>query len=108
MTQSQVHILVVDDERNIRNNLGMVLEADGDEVDTASNGDDALLRVKEGPHDMVFIDIQMPKMDGLELLRYVRGLRPDMPVVMLTAYGTVSRAVVLHGSGGEPYVCAGA
>jgi hypothetical protein len=44
MTQSQVHILVVDDERNIRNNLGMVLEADGHKVDTASNGDDALLR----------------------------------------------------------------
>jgi DNA-binding NtrC family response regulator len=108
MTQSQVHILVVDDERNIRNNLGMVLEAEGYKIDTASNGDDALLRVKEGPYDMVFIDIQMPKMDGLELLRYVRGLRPNMPVVMLTAYGTVSGAVVPYGSGGKTYVCAGA
>jgi len=93
MTQSQVHILVVDDERNIRNNLGMVLEAAGYKVDTASNGDDALLRVKEGLHDIVFADIQMPKMDGLELLRYLRGLRPKMPVVMLTAYGTARRAV---------------
>jgi DNA-binding NtrC family response regulator len=93
MTQSQVHILVVDDERNIRNNLGMVLEAEGYKVDKASNGDDALLRVKEGLYDIVFVDIQMPKMDGLELLGYLRGLRPKMPVVMLTAYGTVSRAV---------------
>ncbi|HEV8720600.1 MAG TPA: response regulator [Candidatus Binatia bacterium] len=93
MTQSQVHILVVDDERNIRNNLGMVLEAEGYEVDKADNGDDALLHVKEGRYDIVFVDIQMPKMDGLELLRYLRGLRPKMPVVMLTAYGTVSRAV---------------
>ena len=93
MTQSQVHILVVDDERNIRNNLGMVLEAEGYKVDTASNGDDALLRVKEGLYDIVFADIQMPKMDGLELLRYLRGLRPKMPVVMLTAYGTARRAV---------------
>jgi DNA-binding NtrC family response regulator len=93
MTQSQVHILVVDDERNIRNNLGMVLEAEGYKVDTVSNGDDALRRVKEGHYDIVFVDIQMPKMDGLELLRYLRGLRPKMPVVMLTAYGTVSRAV---------------
>jgi|SRR5215813_15474158 len=93
MTESQVRILVVDDERNIRNNLGMVLEAEGYKVDTASNGDDALLRVKEGRYDIAFVDIQMPKMDGLELLRYLKGLRPKMPVVMLTAYGTVSRAV---------------
>jgi DNA-binding response OmpR family regulator len=93
MTQSEVHILVVDDERNIRNNLCMVLEAEGYKVDKASSGDDALLRVKEGRYDIVFVDIQMPKMDGLELLRYLRGLRPKMAVVMLTAYGTVSRAV---------------
>jgi DNA-binding NtrC family response regulator len=93
MTRSEVHILVVDDERNIRNNLSMVLEAGGYKVDKASNGDDALLRVKEGLYDIAFVDIQMPKMDGLELLRYLRGLRPKMPVVMLTAYGTVGRAV---------------
>ena len=93
MNQPQMHILVVDDERNIRNNLGMVLEAEGYKVDKASNGDDALLQVKAGLYDIVFVDIQMPKMDGLELLRYLRGLRPKMPVVMLTAYGTVSRAV---------------
>src|SRR5262245_10224703 len=93
MTQAQVHILVVDDERNIRNNLAMVLEAEGYKVDKASNGDDAILQVKAGLYDIVFVDIQMPKMDGLELLRYLRGLRPKMPVVMLTAYGTVSRAV---------------
>jgi DNA-binding NtrC family response regulator len=71
----------------------MVLEAEGYDVDTADKGDEALLRVKEGRYDIVFVDIQMPKMDGLELLRHLRGLRPRMPVVMLTAYGTVSRAV---------------
>jgi DNA-binding NtrC family response regulator len=93
MTQSQVHILVVDDERNIRNNLSMVLEAAGYRVDMASNGDDALLRVKEGLYDIALVDVQMPKMNGLEVLRYFRGLRPKMAVVILTAYGTVSRAV---------------
>jgi DNA-binding response OmpR family regulator len=93
MSQSQIQILVVDDERNIRNNLGMVLEVEGYKVDTASNGEEALQRVKDGRYDIAFIDIQMPKMDGLELLRSLRGLRPKMPVVMLTAYGTVGRAV---------------
>src|SRR5262245_51544770 len=93
MSQSQVHILVVDDERNIRNNLGMVLEAEGYKVDTSSKGDEALNRVKEGRYDIAFVDFQMPKMDGLELLRFLRELRPKMPVVMLTAYGTTRRAV---------------
>jgi DNA-binding response OmpR family regulator len=93
MSQPEIRILVVDDERNIRNNLSMLLEAEGYNVDTAANGDDALLRVKEGRYDIVFADIQMPNMDGLELLRHLHGLRPKMPVVMLTAYGTVRRAV---------------
>ena len=93
MTQSPIHILVVDDERNIRNNLSMLLQADGYKVDTAGNADDALVMVKEGRYDIAFVDIQMPRMDGLELLRYLRGLRPQMPVVMLTAYGTVQRAL---------------
>ena len=68
MTQSQVYILVVDDERNIRNNLRMVLEVEGYKVAPASNGDDALLRVKERYYDIAFVDIQMSKMGGLELL----------------------------------------
>src|SRR6185437_15448994 len=74
-------------------NLAMVLEAEGYKVDKCANGDDAILSVKQGRYDIAFVDIQMPKMDGLELLRYLRGLRPKMPVVILTAYGTVHRAV---------------
>jgi DNA-binding NtrC family response regulator len=88
-----VHILVVDDERNIRKNLTMVLEAAGYNVDATGDGEKALAKVKEQHYDIAFVDIQMPNMGGLELLRYIRGLRPKMAVVMLTAYGTVSRAV---------------
>jgi len=93
MAESPIQILVVDDERNIRNNLSMVLEAAGYKVDNAANGDDALALVKQGRYDIALIDIQMPKMDGLELLRLLRGLRPKMAVVMLTAYGTIKRGV---------------
>jgi DNA-binding NtrC family response regulator len=93
MIASQVRILVVDDERNIRNNLTMVLEAAGYEVDSSGDGEDALTKSKERHYDIALVDIQMPKMGGLELLRYLHTLRPRMAVVILTAYGTASRAV---------------
>jgi DNA-binding NtrC family response regulator len=93
MAQSQVRILVVDDERNIRNNLVTVLESAGYEVDASADGEDALAKCKEGHYDLAFVDIQMPKMGGLELLRYLHTLRPRMAVVILTAYGTTARAV---------------
>src|SRR5438093_297374 len=93
MTQSQVHILVVDDERNIRKNLTMVLEAAGYKVDSSGDGEEALTKCKERHYDIAFVDIQMPKMGGLEFLRYIRTLRPKIAVVIVTAYGTVGRAV---------------
>jgi len=93
MIQSQVHILVVDDERNIRRNLTMVLESAGYKVDATGGGEEALAKSKERHYDIAFVDIQMPKMGGLELLRYLRTLRPNLAVVILTAYGTVGSAV---------------
>jgi DNA-binding NtrC family response regulator len=93
MIQPPVSILVVDDERNIRNNLTMVLEAAGYKVDSSGDGEDALTKSKERHYDIALVDIQMPKMRGLELLRYLRTLRPNLAVVILTAYGTVGSAV---------------
>jgi DNA-binding NtrC family response regulator len=93
MSHSQVHILVVDDERNIRNNLTAVLESAGYKVDASGDGEDALAKCKSQHYDIAFVDIQMPKMGGLELLRYLHTLRPRMAVVILTAYGTTARAV---------------
>jgi DNA-binding NtrC family response regulator len=93
MNSLPARVLVVDDERNIRKNLGLVLEAVGYQVDTAGDGDEALSKCKEQHYDIAFVDIEMPKMGGLDLLRYVRGLKPKMAVVILTAYGTVARSV---------------
>ena len=93
MTKPQVRILVVDDERNIRKNLGMLLEAAGYEVDDASNGEEALTKIKEQHYDIAFVDLQMPKMGGLELTRCLRGLSSTTAIVILTAYGSVANAV---------------
>jgi DNA-binding response OmpR family regulator len=93
MTNPQAHILVVDDERNIRKNLGMLLEAAGYEVDTAGNGEEALVKSKEQHYDIAFVDLQMPKMGGLELTRFLRALSSTTAIVILTAYGSVASAV---------------
>jgi len=93
MTQPQARILVVDDERNIRRTLGMVLETVGYEVDSAGDGEEALAKCREQHYDIAFIDLQMPKMGGLELTRFLRGLSSKTAVVILTAYGSVQTAV---------------
>ena len=93
MTKPQVRILVVDDERNIRINLGLVLEAAGYAVDTAADGEAALIKGKEQHYDVAFVDLQMPKMGGLELTRFLRAVNKATAVVILTAYGSVASAV---------------
>jgi len=93
MTQPHARILVVDDERNIRKNLGLILETAGYQVDTASNGEEALGKSKEQHYAIAFVDLHMPKLEGLELLRYLRAFSPETAVVILTAYGSVARAV---------------
>src|SRR6266851_10037192 len=93
MTQPQARILVVDDERNIRRTLAMVLETAGYQVEGASNGEDALAKCREQHCDIAFVDLQMPKMGGLELTRFLRGLSSKTAVVILTAYGSVPTAV---------------
>jgi DNA-binding response OmpR family regulator len=93
MTTSHVRILVVDDERNIRTNLGMVLEATGCQVDTAENGEEALTKSKEQHYDIAFVDLQMPKVSGLELTRFLRAVSNATAVVILTALGSVASAV---------------
>ena len=93
MTQSRAHILVVDDERNIRKNLTMALEAVGYTVDATSDGEEALAKCRQRPYDITFVDIQTPKIGGFELIRYIRDLCKEATVVMLSHYGTMAKVV---------------
>src|SRR5881396_2103990 len=77
-------IVLVDDERNILTSLGMALEAEGYKVRTYSDGAAALEALSEEPADMAILDIKMPRMDGMELLRRLRQ-QTDMPVIFLTS-----------------------
>ncbi|MDY7095893.1 MAG: sigma-54 dependent transcriptional regulator [Acidobacteriota bacterium] len=86
-------VLVVDDEESIRESLRMILEYEGYRVDEAAGGSAALTRVAAGSPDAVLLDIKMPEMDGLEVLKAFRERGYDMPVLMITGHGDVSTAV---------------
>jgi FixJ family two-component response regulator len=86
-------ILIVDDERNIRLTLSQALEILDVETDTAANGEEALTKLKEKEFGLVLLDLHMPRVQGMEVLRQLREIRPDIRVIIITAYGTVGLAV---------------
>jgi two-component system nitrogen regulation response regulator NtrX len=87
------HILIVDDERAIQHTLRGVLEDEGFRVSTTGSGAEALARMEEDPPDLVFLDIWMSGMDGLETLAEIKQRRPDSAVVMISGHGTIETAV---------------
>jgi two-component system NtrC family response regulator len=86
-------ILVVDDEKNYLVVLSAFLSEEGYETLTVDNAQHALEIVESTDLDLVLTDMKMPPMDGIELLRRIKEIVPDLPVVMMTAYGTVEKAV---------------
>jgi len=79
-------VLVVDDEAGLRMTIGANLELEGFEIVEAESGEQALELITAQPFDLVLSDIRMPGMNGVELFRKIRALRPDMPVVLMTAF----------------------
>ncbi len=86
-------ILIVDDEKNYLVVLSSFLSGEGYEPITADNAQQALDIVESTDLDLVLTDMKMPSMDGIELLKRIKEKSPDLPVVMMTAYGTVEKAV---------------
>jgi len=87
------HILVVDDEPAIQSALRGVLEDEGYRVTTAGSGEAALRLVVEDAPDVVFLDIWMPKKDGLDTLADLKRVRPEAPVIVISGHGTIETAV---------------
>ena len=104
MLPERKQVLVVDDEPNLRRVLSAQLERDGYEVHTAEDGEGALGVLKDHHIDLVITDLRMPKMDGMELLRRALELDESLPVVMITAHGTVDNAVEALKTGAFDYI----
>jgi len=95
-------ILIVDDEAEIRESLQTLLELEGYEVETAANGEEGLAKLGEQPFDLVLLDLALPGRNGIELLPEIRGLDAQLPVIIITAYGTVEDAVrAMQGGAGN-------
>jgi DNA-binding NtrC family response regulator len=88
-----MRILIVDDEAPIRDSLQEILESEGFEVELAGDGLQALQILTDSEFDLVLSDIKMPRMDGMELLTHLAKNFPRLPVVMISAHGTVQTAV---------------
>ncbi|OGP62830.1 MAG: Fis family transcriptional regulator [Deltaproteobacteria bacterium RBG_13_49_15] len=97
-------ILIVDDEKNYPPVLSAVLEEEGYETLTANSGKEALEILKQSEVDLVLTDMKMPGMDGIELLEKIKAKDPDLPVIMMTAYGTVEKAVEAMQKGAYSYI----
>ena len=88
-----ISILVVDDERAIRNSLKEILEYENYKVEVAENGADGLSKVQNGKYDLIFSDIKMPEMDGIAFLEAVLKERGEVPVIMMSGHAEIDTAV---------------
>jgi two-component system, NtrC family, nitrogen regulation response regulator NtrX len=96
-------ILVIDDERSIRNTLKDILEHESYKVDDAENGMEGLKLVNSKKYDMILLDIKMPGMDGIETLEHIMKVS-DTPVVMISGHGTIETAVEAIKKGAYDYI----
>jgi len=97
-------ILVVDDELEIREGLQLLLSSEGYGVATAGTGEAGLARLDERPFDLLLLDVSLPDRNGIDLLKEVRRRDPLLPVVLITAYGSIDMARAAFKSGAQDYI----
>ena len=98
-------ILVVDDEAPIRDVIRKgLLQMGGYNVEVAQNGLEAIEKIEKDVFDLVLTDLKMPEMNGLELLKTIKGIRPEVMVILMTAYGSIETAVEAMKIGANDYI----
>ena len=98
-------VALVDDEENIRETVGFALRREGYRVEVFADGLEAWQRLEEQPTDVVVLDIMMPRMDGLELCRRLRGLSETLPIIFLTSRDEEFDRVLGLELGADDYLC---
>ena len=101
---SKGSILVVDDESEIREGLEMLLAGEGYGVSSAETGELGLGKLEEKPYDLLLLDVSLPDRNGIDLLREIRTRDPHLPIVLITAYGSIEMARAAFKSGAMDYI----
>ncbi|HAF13216.1 MAG TPA: hypothetical protein DCK93_14395 [Blastocatellia bacterium] len=104
MEKKDVRILVVDDEESAADSLRLNLTEEGYAVDTAGTGSRAIELFDQGGHHLAICDLQLPDMDGLEVMRHMKDARPNTEVIVVTAHGTTPKAVEATKAGAFDFV----
>ena len=104
MSDSKGNILVVDDDRNLLQVIKMRLASGGYQVATAGIAKEALKRVEQEPFDLLVIDLKLDEQDGISLMEDIHHINPDIPVIILTAYGSIKSAVNAMKKGAYGYL----
>jgi DNA-binding NtrC family response regulator len=97
-------VLIIDDEAEIRESLQTLLEMEGFKVDTANTGEEGLQQIGDHTFDLILLDLALPGRDGMDILADIHAHNSGLPVIMITAYGTVENAVRAMQSGASNFV----
>ena len=97
-------ILVIDDEAEIREGLELLLSSEGYSVTSAENGESGLARLEAEPYDLLLLDVSLPDRNGLDLLRDIRQRDAHLPIVLITAYGSIDMARQAFKGGAQDYI----
>ena len=98
-------ILVVDDEPSICEACHLILTEQGHTADCCKTGESGLQAISQGDHELLLLDIKLPDMDGMEILKQVRTQTPSMPVIVMTGYSTLLNALEAMKRGATDYLC---
>ncbi|HYA78367.1 MAG TPA: response regulator [Verrucomicrobiae bacterium] len=100
----QTRILVVDDDENIRNTMKAILESEGYTVDIAANGMEAIKRSEKTAYNVALLDIRLPDMEGVELLKLIKDAVPRTRKIMVTGYPSMQNAVAALNKNADAYM----
>lgn len=104
LTKPTYRILIVDDEDDLRNLLSHVLSTHGYEIQSASNGEEAISKLKQQTFDLALLDIQMPKMSGIQVLQFIKEHASTTKAIMLTGYADLKNAMEAREFGAREFI----